>query len=100
MCFPKQKAYYSVLSKSEMSIYEVKSIIDNHLENKLMTERIIDLLLWYGFLGVKYDNHEPSYIYTMNYSLQLLKGLMQKKGDEVIFVINPGFWPALVIETV
>ena len=89
-----------ITSKSEMSIYEVKSIIDNHLENKLMTERIIDLLLWYGFLGVKYDNHEPSYIYTMNYSLQLLKGLMQKKGDEVIFVINPGFWPALVIETV
>jgi len=63
-------------------------------------QKIIDMLLWYGFLGVRVDNMEDTkYIYNFNYNMRLLKGLVKKKArGSLLFTINPAFWPALLIE--
>ena len=41
--------------------------------------------------------NETKYIYDFNYSMQLLAGIIKKKGD-IEYLINPAFWPALMIE--
>ena len=86
-----------ITSNRELSFETLKTIIENKIKNQNYTDKIIDLLLWYGFLGVRHDD-EIIYIYNINYSLQLLKGLINQKNDEVVFIINPGFSPALLLK--
>lgn len=58
---------------------------------------VVNLLLWYGFLGIKIKDDDPKFIYDFNYNNQILNGLIKKKKDEISYSINPGFWPALMI---
>ncbi|MGS0824380.1 P-loop ATPase, Sll1717 family [Shewanella sp. 0m-8] len=60
-------------------------------------DKIFELLLWYGFLGLVIDD-EPKYIYNFNYSMKLVSGIIKKKGD-IDYLINPAFWPALMIDS-
>lgn len=57
--------------------------------------KIFDLLLWYGFIGLKIGD-EVKYIYDFNYSMMLVSGIIKKDVNSV-FCINPAFWPALMI---
>lgn len=84
-------------SHSELSQEEVKQIVEKMGTQTDECEKVIDLLLWYGFLGIKHDS-EVRYIYSTNYSISVLKALIAKKHEHVIFVINPGFYPALLIK--
>ena len=59
-------------------------------------DKIFELLLWYGFIGLTF-NREAKYIYDLNYSMKLIIGMIKKK-DNISFIINPAFWPALMIE--
>ena len=58
---------------------------------------VVNLLLWYGFLGIKIKDEEPKFIYDFNYNNQILNGLIKKNHNEIRYSINPGFWPALMI---
>jgi hypothetical protein len=59
---------------------------------------LMELLLWYGFLGVVRDDNETSYIYSVKYDMKRLKALAFKRelGD-TMFRINPAFWRALEV---
>jgi hypothetical protein len=83
-------------SNSELSEQDLNGIVEVQVKNQSQTIKAVDLLLWYCFLGIKHDS-EVKYIYSTNYSLDILKALIQKKGDSVVYVINPGFYPALMI---
>ena len=59
---------------------------------------IIELLLWYGFLGIVHSTGEEKYIYTVHHNMALLKGMrMRLRQVGVTYCINPAFWPALGI---
>ncbi len=61
-------------------------------------EELLELLLWYGFLGVVRDDEEVAYIYHVKYDIKRLKALVKKRGeDSVRFYINPAFWKALEV---
>ena len=95
--------YEFIGSPSNVSHDAIILTLKNALQNKESTseesaDRIFDLLLWYGFLGIKIDSIEIRYIYNFNYNMQLFRGFIKKQGDKVSFVINPAFWSALVIE--
>jgi hypothetical protein len=61
-------------------------------------EAVKDLLLWYGFVGIVADGSgEAVYIHSVNYDMQLLRGLMRKAGQNVLFEINSAFRPALEV---
>ena len=95
--------YEFIGSPSIVSHDAIILTLKNALQNKESTseesaDRIFDLLLWYGFLGIKIDSIEIRYIYNFNYNMQLFRGFIKKQGDKVSFVINPAFWSALVIE--
>ncbi|WP_019592707.1 P-loop ATPase, Sll1717 family [Thioalkalivibrio sp. ALRh] len=59
-------------------------------------DKVFDLLLWYGFLGLMVDG-QSKYIYDLNYSMRLMLGLIKKKGGDR-YIINPAFWPGLMID--
>ena len=87
--------YAFISCPSKMKKPEIVEILIDFGLPRISTEEIFELLLWYGFLGIEIDS-EPQYIYNFNYSLQLLNGIIKKKKDP-IFIINPAFWPSLMI---
>lgn len=85
-----------IASRHQLTKDELMQSITNTVTEIEIAEKIVDLLLWYGFLGIRI-NQDIKYIYDVNYNMQILNGLIQKRNMEVIFEINPGFWPALFI---
>ena len=59
---------------------------------------ILHILIWYGFLGLQINSAHVKYIYDFNYNMQLPKGILKKKCESQTFVINPAFYPALMID--
>ena len=91
--------YNFISAPVELSVDQLNSILSEQVENIDFIVKLIDLLLWHGFLGVRSPNHEIQYIYSLNYNMKLLKGLVNKLGNSIRFVINPSFHPALMIMT-
>ena len=61
-------------------------------------EEVLDLLFWYGFLGVLRENGEAAYIYSVKYDMKRLKALLHRKGlEQSALRINPAFWRALEV---
>lgn len=61
-------------------------------------QEIIDILMWYGVLGVVRLNGEITYIYSVNYDMNLLKGIVRKlETTGLVYAINPAFWTGLEI---
>lgn len=59
--------------------------------------KLLELLLWYGFLGVIRPNSEVSYIYDVRYDLKHLKALLRSADGVQRYCINPAFWAGLEI---
>lgn len=90
--------YAFITSRSDLSESEVMSIlIDSGLDQQ-QSAHVMDLLLWYGFLGIRINSEEPKFIYDFNYNKALMDGVKKKSTQTVTFVINQAFWPALMIE--
>ena len=61
-------------------------------------DAIIKLLLWYGVLGVRRIDGSVTYIYSVNYEIQTLSGIIRKLESEgLVYVINPAFLSGLQI---
>lgn len=60
-------------------------------------EQVLDLLLWYGFLGLRRPGGEISYIYTVKYDAKRLAALVRSAGADAVFCINPAFWRGLEV---
>ena len=60
-------------------------------------DRIIDFLLYYGFLGLRIGTAEPEYIHDVGYDMKIMRTSIQKHANALLFVVNPAFWPALSI---
>jgi hypothetical protein len=55
-------------------------------------DEITQLLLWYGVLGVKLVDGNVSYIYSVNYEMEILKAIIEKLAPQgIVYVINPAF---------
>ncbi|MCR9187421.1 MAG: hypothetical protein NXH96_01410 [Alteromonadaceae bacterium] len=88
--------YAFIGCKSTLSTQEISDILLEFGVDEHLIEKIIELLLWYGFIGILLDENEK-YIYDFNYSMKLMHGIIKKKSG-ILYHINPAFWPALMIE--
>lgn len=88
--------YAFIGSKSVVKIDEIFSVLGEFGVGDQFVKKIFELLLWYGFIGLNI-NGETKYIYDFNYSMQLMAGIIKKKGN-IEYLINPAFWPVLMIE--
>ena len=84
----------SDFSKDELGIlFDLKQIPSNKID------RIIEFLLYYGFLGLRVGASEPEYIHDVGYDMKVMKTTIGKHANALSFVVNPAFWPALSINT-
>jgi hypothetical protein len=61
-------------------------------------QKLFDILLWYGVLGVMRQDGDVAFIYSINYDMKRLKALIQLvPPDQRAFCINPAFWLGLEI---
>ncbi|KAA0992952.1 hypothetical protein FXO21_23670 [Dyadobacter sp. UC 10] len=98
--FPEAESilYSFIEAPSELSLPVLTEIVERELPGSSMIDKVINLLLWYGFLGIKTGKHDVKYIYNFNYNMNILKGVAFKHKENVIYVINPAFWPSLLID--
>jgi hypothetical protein len=55
-------------------------------------DRLIEVLLWYGVLGILRRDGEETYIYNVNYEMKKLRALVElRPTNELVYVINPAF---------
>jgi hypothetical protein len=87
-----------IRADASMPRIALEKVLAAHGVSQTRLQEVIDLLLWYGFLGVAVDGAEPRYIYGINYSFPLLKAL-EGNGDlgSHWYTVNPAFHPALQI---
>ncbi|KQT10479.1 hypothetical protein ASG30_11660 [Ramlibacter sp. Leaf400] len=99
--FPKYKdvLYAFIGSTRSLTAQDVRSTCTQfHVEDNDV-DNVIDLLLWFGFLGVALDARQTRYIYNVNYDIKILRAMAKKRElNGVAFQINPGFWAGLEIQ--
>ncbi|NGM88502.1 hypothetical protein G5B35_14400 [Parapusillimonas sp. SGNA-6] len=89
--------YAFIASSSDLLETEV---IDKLIQSGLdeaKASRVVDLLLWYGFLGIRINSDEPKFIYDFSYNKALMDGVKRNSYQALRMVINQAFWPALMI---
>lgn len=59
--------------------------------------RLIDLLFYYGVIGVPENDGKTTFIYDTQYDMELLKALSRKRSGS-LYRIHPALWPALRIK--
>ena len=89
--------YEFIGSKSIIKKDEILNVLSEFGVDSSFHEKIFELLLWYGFIGL-FIEEEAKYIYDFNYSMKLVAGMIKKNGD-INYIINMAFWPALQIES-
>src|SRR5438874_311242 len=53
---------------------------------------VIQVLLWYGVLGIRRMDDAVTYIYSVNYEMQILMGIIRKlEAEGLVYVVNPAF---------
>jgi hypothetical protein len=80
-----------------------KAQLTRYLEQLGLTaersEKLIELLLWYGFLGIFRADGTITYIYDVNYEMRKLVALRdQRTAADLVYSINPAFWAGLDIK--
>jgi energy-coupling factor transporter ATP-binding protein EcfA2 len=61
-------------------------------------QKLVDMLLWFGFIGLVRENGEASYIHDVNYDFRRLATLIERrKKVGVVYRINPAFWAGLEV---
>ncbi len=93
----KNLIYQFIGETAEYSDEEIDLLLDVQGIDVGNRERIVEFLLYYGFLGIRYCDGEPQYIYDVSYDIQILKTRIVKNRKAIRYVLNPGFWPGLGI---
>lgn len=88
---------YEFIGASELQVgTDLQSLLESRVGEKW--RMLLELLLWYGFIGVVRDDAETSYVYSVKYDMRRLRALAFKSDlASTMFRINPAFWRALEI---
>ena len=87
--------YYFIGEGQEYSQEKLESILNGAKIPADKFERIIHFLLYYGFLGIKTNNDNPVYIFDVGYDMKILSVLAVKARNNLVYILNPAFHPAL-----
>ena len=87
--------YEFVEEEKSLSNDRVRSLLAPKMGDE--TDGLLELLLWYGFLGLARGGQEATYIYDVKYDFKRLLAMVAKQGPAVRYLINPAFWRALEV---
>jgi len=90
---------YQFIGASErIGAAEIEELLGEISESPYQREAFLELLLWYGFLGLVRPNDEVAYIYTVNYDFGRLRGIeRQLRKTSLTYQVNPAFVNGLEI---
>jgi hypothetical protein len=93
--------YYFIGVPSKLSLLEVRERLSESPVAPDEIDRLVEILLWFGFLGVCPESQvdgEVKYIYSVYYDMKMLKALAKNfRSEGVMFEIHCAFWPFLGI---
>jgi hypothetical protein len=83
--------FYGFIGKPELLTEgEVENIFSGY-NLGMPTARAVDLLLWYGFLGIARPDGRPIFIYDEAYDFRRLEAEIGPDRREVLYAVNPAF---------
>jgi hypothetical protein len=98
----------NVQTYSLFALIEAPSLLDDQqLRERIARMKIppdrhddlIQILLWYGVIGILRKSGEETYIYNANYEMKKLSALVSKRPtSELVYIVNRAFWRGLDIE--
>jgi hypothetical protein len=90
--------YEFVDEPSEMSEAELCLLLETHGVEKDSRARVIDFLLYFGFLGIRVGHEDAKYVFDVGYDMGILNAFFRKNCERALLVLNPAFWPALEVK--
>lgn len=89
---------YSFLGQSaRLTAEDIERLLGNKFDSEARA-KILEVLLWYGVLGVVRLTDEVAFIYSVNYDMKRLNAILESIPPERhSFFINPALWPGLEI---
>lgn len=90
--------YQFIDSPAKLTASELNALLDNVSDSDAERDAFVELLLWYGALGVIRLSGDTTFIYSVNYDMNILRGIIRKLGDTgITYAINPAFAAALEV---
>jgi hypothetical protein len=96
--FAQDLLYAFIGQPARLELKRVEELLSGMNFDADQMAKVMDILLWYGVLGVARTDGEIAYIYSVNYDMKRLRALAASQGHQVL-TINPAFWPGLEIAT-
>ena len=90
---PKDIFYYFIGKPEILTYSEISEIIDP-IELDVTTEKLIDLFLWYGFLGIARSDEDRVFIFDCGYDFRRLEVFKSEK-DDAFYCVNHAFMKGL-----
>lgn len=90
--------YSFIGCSSDLNEREALNLISQNTDSNETATKIFNLLLWYGFLGLKINSDEPKFIYNFSYNKALMDGV-KNRSNNCMICINQAFWSALMINS-
>jgi hypothetical protein len=83
--------FYRFRGKSELLTHQEVLTTIAPLKITLPGDDVVELLLWYGFLGIINSQNQPIFIYDRAYDFRRLEAERGPIGDDVLYAINQAF---------
>ena len=83
--------FYLFIGAPELFTHDELEILLGGVRIEIPVRDIIEILLWYGFLGVIGSSEEPIFIYNRAYDFRRLMAEMPSQINDVLYAINPAF---------
>ncbi|MCA9112686.1 MAG: hypothetical protein KDA52_22230, partial [Planctomycetaceae bacterium] len=94
-------AYGFIERKSRLSEAEVCECLAAGTNGGSANGEMLDVLLWFAFLGVLREDGTEAYIHSVKYDMKRLKALISRiETDKRVYCINKAFWAGLEIKEV
>ncbi len=85
-----------VRSDQKLDINGLHSVFDRAGVPENEHERVIQRLIYYGFIGIVLEEDEK-YIYHFNYQIELILANIRRTGKQTLFCIHPAFRQSLTL---
>lgn len=93
----KDVLYEFVGSAVRRSESEIKTLLAKYGIAEPLQPQLLDLLLWWGVLGIVRSNGEIAYIYSVQYNMNHLRALVRQSVGDPVYYLNPAIWAGLEI---
>jgi hypothetical protein len=85
------KIFYAFMGHPDrLDEKEIDAIV-TQTRNGYSTNELIEMLIWYGFLGIPDGHGKPVYIYHRDYDMRRLQAERDRLGSGVKYSVNPAF---------